>query len=67
VWLAITITSFAAGLYQLVTLTMNFLTYPVTLETKTEFGPVQFPHIVVCGANPWKARAAHGTPLQELV
>lgn len=33
-WFAITLAAFGAGLYQLVTLTQTYLTYPVTLETK---------------------------------
>ncbi|KAI6236051.1 DEgenerin Like [Aphelenchoides besseyi] len=66
-WTIVFIGALAFTIYQVYTLIKNFVSYPVILNARLEYGTSNFPCISFCSANPWKLSGVAGTPLDGLV
>ncbi|KAI6200799.1 DEgenerin Like [Aphelenchoides besseyi] len=66
-WTVVFIVALALTIYQVYTLIKNFVSYPVVLNARLEYGTSNFPCISFCSANPWKLSEVAGTPLDGLV
>ncbi|KAI6233740.1 DEgenerin Like [Aphelenchoides fujianensis] len=66
-WSFIFLGALALTIYQVYTLIARFLSYPVILNARLEYGTSAFPRITFCSANPWKLSGVVGTPLDGLL
>uniref|UniRef100_A0A914EEU2 Uncharacterized protein n=1 Tax=Acrobeloides nanus TaxID=290746 RepID=A0A914EEU2_9BILA len=67
-WFIITASMACGFFYQLIfQLIRTYLSYPVNVDTKIDYGKRVFPAVTFCMLNPWKTTNITGTPLDDLV